>query len=67
MIKTLEFRNLSIDEIQEKVDTLKKQLMQYRFQSKTGKLEQQSSVKKVRHDIARAMTIIREKQLGEKS
>ncbi|HOW58546.1 MAG TPA: 50S ribosomal protein L29 [Candidatus Omnitrophota bacterium] len=66
MLKTEELRELSIEELQEKVDSFKKTLMQFRFQLKTGKLERQSSLKETKQDIARLLTIINEKKKGEK-
>lgn len=62
MLKTSDLRNMSEDELVEKVAQLKKDLMQYRFQSKTGKLETKSAIKTVRKDIARLLTIINEKK-----
>ena len=60
MLKVSELRNLSVEELQEKVTALKKDLMQFRFQAKTGKLERQSAFSEVKHDIARALTIMNE-------
>ncbi|MBI3314179.1 MAG: 50S ribosomal protein L29 [Candidatus Omnitrophica bacterium] len=64
-MKVQELRGLSVDELAEKLNQLKKSLMQYRFQSKTGKLEQQSSIPNVRRDIARVMTLINEQRKSE--
>jgi large subunit ribosomal protein L29 len=61
MLKVEDLRGLSEEELLEKAGTLKKELMQFRFQSKTGKLEQQSVLKRVRRDIARVLTIANEK------
>ena len=66
MLKTEELRNLSPEELAEKAQQLKKDLMQYRFQAKTGKLERQSARQEVKRDIARILTIISEKKLEEK-
>jgi len=60
MIKVSELRNLSSEELREKADKLKKDLMQARFQAKTGKLERQSVIKETRRDIARVMTVLSE-------
>lgn len=60
MIKVAELRNLSVEELQDKVSALKKDLMQYRFQAKTGKLERQSTLSAAKRDIARALTIMNE-------
>jgi large subunit ribosomal protein L29 len=66
MLKTEELRGFSVEELQDKVTNLKKALMQFRFQLKTGKLERQSSLKETKQDIARLLTIINEKKKGEK-
>ena len=61
MLNVEELRGLSEEELKEKAGNLKKQLMQYRFQAKTGKLEQQNLIREVRRDIARILTIVNEK------
>ena len=66
MLKTAEIRELSVEELQEKVGGLKRTLMQFRFQLKTGKLERQSSLRETKQDIARLLTVINEKKKGEK-
>ena len=65
MLKATELRELSTEELIEKVNVLKKGLMQLRFQHKTGKLERQSALKEAKRDIARVKTMITEKK-GEK-
>jgi large subunit ribosomal protein L29 len=60
MLKSSELKNLSIEELQDKADKLKKELMQYRFQAKTAKLEQQNVLKETRRDIARIFTVMSE-------
>lgn len=62
--KITEFRNLTPEELLDKVQKFKKDLMLLRFQKKTGKLERQTAVSEMRRDIARALTIAREKQLA---
>lgn len=66
-MKVAEIRNLSPEELSEKARELKRQLMQYRFQAKTGKLERQSSLKETRRDIARILTVLNEKNRREKA
>ena len=65
MLKVAELKELSVEELNEKVNVLKKGLMQLRFQHKTGKLERQSALKEAKRDIARVKTVINEKK-GEK-
>ena len=67
MLKPAELRNLNADELQEKVNQLKKELMQFRFQAKTGKLERQTAMKEVKHDIARIFTVMNEKKTEVKA
>ncbi len=57
-MKPQEIRALSVEEIADKVGNLKKELMHFRFQAKTGKLEQQSVINRTRKDIARLKTIM---------
>ena len=66
-LKIEDLRNLSPEELQEKAQQLKKDLMQYRFQAKTGKLERQSAMQEVKRDIARILTIKSEKKIEEKA
>ena len=60
MLKTSDLRGLSVEELQEKSDKLKKELMQARFQARTGKLERQSVISETKRDIARVLTVINE-------
>ncbi len=66
-MKITEIRNLNEDELKEKLDQLKKELMQFRFQAKTGKLERQSSLQEKKRDIARVLTVLNEKKTTEVS
>ena len=62
MLKASELRTLSVEELEEKANQLKRELMQYRFQAKTGKLERQSLLRHCRQDIARIFTVVNEKK-----
>lgn len=64
-MKVAELRGLNEDELNEKLGQLKKTLMQYRFQAKTGKLERQSLMTETKHDIARILTVMNEKRRGK--
>lgn len=65
MLNMTDLRNLSPEELREKADGMKKELMQFRFQAKTGKLERQSTLREVRRDIARILTTLSEKRLEQ--
>ncbi|MFS8578467.1 MAG: 50S ribosomal protein L29 [Novibacillus thermophilus] len=51
-------------EIEQKLSSLKEELFNLRFQMATGQLENPTRIKRVRKDIARAKTILRERELG---
>ena len=67
MLKVEELRGLDVAELEEKVSKLKKDLMQLRFQAKTGKLERQTAPSETKRDIARVLTVINEKKREVKS
>ena len=58
-----EIRELSIEELNDKVLELKKELFDLRFQQATGQLEQPSQLSKTKKTIARIKTVITEKEL----
>lgn len=60
--KTKEFRNLTVDELREKREGLKKELFSLRVQAKLGKLEKHASVRTTKRTIARIETLLREKE-----
>ncbi len=62
MAKVADFQNLSKEELIEKEGQLKKQLMQLRFDAKLGKLEKHSTIRDVRRDIARVLTVMNQKR-----
>lgn len=63
-MKANEFRNLTTVEIEQNVASLKEELFNLRFQLATGQLETTSRINQVRKDIARAKTILRQRELG---
>lgn len=63
-MKANDFRNLTTAEIEQNVSSLKEELFNLRFQLATGQLETTSRIKQVRKDIARAKTILRQRELG---
>ncbi|MGL4624191.1 MAG: 50S ribosomal protein L29 [Culicoidibacterales bacterium] len=64
-MKANDIRNLSTAEIQGKVQELKVELFNLRFQLATGQLENTSRIKDVRKTIARMLTILRERELNQ--
>ena len=59
-----ELRNLSEDELAQKLAEAKQELFNLRFQAATGQLESHGRLRSVRRDIARIYTILRERELG---
>jgi large subunit ribosomal protein L29 len=60
---TAELRDLPDDELFARVEQSKEELFNLRFQLATGQLDNPSRIKQVRHDIARTLTILRERHL----
>ncbi|MCB1506237.1 MAG: 50S ribosomal protein L29 [Hyphomicrobiaceae bacterium] len=63
-MKAAEFRDMSIDQLDDQLLKLKKEQFNLRFQAASGQLENTSRVREVRRDIARVMTIARQKRAG---
>jgi large subunit ribosomal protein L29 len=61
-MKTAELRDQTAEELQQKERELAEQLFALRLQKVTGQLEKPSRVKQVRRDLARVLTILREKR-----
>lgn len=66
-MKISEIRNLSIEDLKNKLKDFKSELFNLRFQLAVNQLENPMRIKAVRKDIARVQTIIREKELSEKA
>ena len=67
MIKANELRNMTADEIQLKIEGLKKELFNLRTEAKAGRIEKPHRINETRKDIARCMTVIQEKLTQSKS
>lgn len=63
-MKAKEIRDLSADELERRLSELKTELFNLRFQLATGQLDNPMNIKRVRKDIARVKTIIRERELN---
>jgi len=63
-MKASEIRELSTEEIKNLINDLKQELFNLRFQKATGQLENPMKISHVKKDIARAKTILRERELG---
>ena len=56
-----EIRELSVDELNAKLKELKTELFNLRFQLAINQLDNPHKITDVKHDIARVMTVLREK------
>ena len=59
-----ELRVLEADELGVRMRTARRELYELRFKHAVGQLDNSSQIKKVRHDIARIMTVLRERDFG---
>jgi large subunit ribosomal protein L29 len=59
-----EFRNLTSVELEQKIAGFKDELFNLRFQLATGQFDNPTQIRDVRKEIARAKTILRERELG---
>ncbi len=66
-MKISEIRNLTSEELNNKLKDLKSELFNLRFQLAINQLENPMRIKAVKKDIARAQTVIRENELGKKA
>jgi large subunit ribosomal protein L29 len=63
-MKANAMRDMSIDQIEDEVDKLKKEQFNLRFQRASGQLENTSRVRAVRRNIARLLTVASSKRAG---
>jgi len=60
-VKAKEIRDLSTPELLQKEKTLKKELFELNYQRRMGAVEKPARFKALKHDIARILTIIKER------
>src|SRR6266550_3431951 len=63
--KARDLRELPDEELFERVESLKEELFNLRFQFATGQLDNPMRIKQVRHDIARILTLLRQRRSVE--
>ena len=62
-MKASEIKDLSMEEMLRKLDDLKEELFNLRFQHETGQLENPQKMKQTKRDIARVKTLIKQSEL----
>ena len=63
-MKISEIRDLSSQEIMDKIQDLKEELFNLRFQNAMNQLENPKRISAVKKDIAKLKTILKEQELG---
>jgi large subunit ribosomal protein L29 len=63
-MKAKELRDKSVNELNQSVLDLKTELFNLRFQLATGELDNPMRINKVKKDIARVKTVLRERELN---
>ncbi len=59
-----EFGDMTLDQLDDQLQKLKKEQFNLRFQRASGQLENTARVRQIRRDIARVMTIQTQKKAG---
>ena len=64
-MKAIEIKDMTSEEITQKVNELKQELFNLRFQAATAQLDNPMRIKEVKKDIARAKTVLREREISQ--
>jgi large subunit ribosomal protein L29 len=64
-VKATELRDMTDAELQEHLHTARRELFGLRFQHATGELDNTAGLKQAKRDIARALTIAREREIDQ--
>ena len=62
MMDVAELRDLSVDDLRQRVKELDDQLFRLRIQKSMGQIEAAGKLKALRRDLARVQTVLREKE-----
>ena len=65
MTRPSELRDLPQEELSARLESAKEELFNLRFQLATGQLDNPMRIKEVRHEIARIMTLLTQRELTE--
>ncbi len=66
-MKAKELRGLDREELLQKEKALKKELFQLNYERKIGTIQKPSRFSQLRRDIARILTVLREKELEDRA
>lgn len=62
-VNLAELKELSVDEIRQKLEETKEELFNLRFQHATGQLDNYRRLRELRKDVARVRTLLRAREL----
>ncbi|RJO73251.1 MAG: 50S ribosomal protein L29 [Myxococcales bacterium] len=63
-MKTIDLRGKSVDDLKAELFSLKDELFRLKFQHATGQLENKAQIPRLKRNIARVVTVLRERELG---
>lgn len=66
-MKIDEIREMPVDELMDELLELKEESFNLRFQVATNQLDNTARLKEVKRDIARILTVLREREMAEES
>ena len=65
-MKAIELRELGHEQLVEQLENAKEELFNLRFQLATGQLDNPARIRQVRHDVARILTVLSERQTTDR-
>lgn len=63
-VNIAKLREMSVDELNREEKTLRQAVWKLRIQKSTGQLQDPNRVRQARHDLARVLTVKRERELA---
>lgn len=63
-VEAAELQELELDELAGKLKESRRELYELRFKLAVGQLDNHRQIREVRHDIARILTFIRQREMG---
>ncbi len=64
MATAAELKDLPVAELEQRLDEVKEELFNLRFQNATGQLDNYKRLGELRKDVARIKTVLRQRELG---
>ena len=64
-MKNKEIKKLSVDELRNKVNSLKKDLFNFRFRKVNSQLDSTAKVSQIKKDVAKILTVLNQKNWYE--